>query len=258
MEKQEQEINLAEIFYLLLSRIKFIALLTVLCAAAAFCYAKFWLPVQYTSSVSIYVKNSGEQTSDTATASDLSAAKSLASTYIVILDDDVVYDKVSQMLLEDYGADQLKQFFSIDKDKDGNEYISAGQIRRLVSAKALNNTEVIQISTVSRDPGLSAAICNDIASFAKQLLKDVTKAGSVETIGHAKEPTGPSGPSVKRYTIIGALIGFVIAVAVVIIRKLLDNRIRTAEDIRQAFSIPVLGEIPDLEMDEKEASRYEY
>ena len=257
MENQEQEINLAELFYLLLSRIKFIILLTVLGAAVLFCYAKFWLPVQYTSAVSIYVKNSEIKT-DTTTASDLTAAKSLASTYIVILDDDVVYDKVSAMLLDDYGADQLKQFFSISKDKEGNDYISADQIRRLVTAKALNNTEVIQISAVSRDPGLSAAICNDIASFAKDLLKDVTKAGSVETIGQAKQPTGPSGPSVKRYSIIGALIGFVIAAAIVIIGKLLDNRIRTAEDIRQAFSIPVLGEIPDLEMDDKEASRYEY
>lgn len=257
MENQEQEINLAELFYLLLSRIKFIILLTVLGAAVLFCYAKFWLPVQYTSAVSIYVKNSEIKT-DTTTASDLSAAKSLASTYIVILDDDVVYDKVSAMLLDEYGADQLKQFFSISKDKEGNDYISAGQIRRLVTAKALNNTEVIQISAVTRDPGLSAAICNDIASFAKDLLKDVTKAGSVETIGQAKQPTGPSGPSVKRYSIIGALIGFVIAATIVIIGKLLDNRIRTAEDIRQAFSIPVLGEIPDLEMDDKEASRYEY
>lgn len=257
MENQEQEINLAELFYLLLSRIKFIILLTVLGAAVLFCYAKFWLPVQYTSAVSIYVKNSEIKT-DTTTASDLTAAKSLASTYIVILDDDVVYDKVSAMLLDDYGADQLKQFFSISKDKEGNDYISADQIRRLVTAKALNNTEVIQISAVTRDPGLSAAICNDIASFAKDLLKDVTKAGSVETIGQAKQPTGPSGPSVKRYSIIGALIGFVIAAAIVIIGKLLDNRIRTAEDIRQAFSIPVLGEIPDLEMDDKEASRYEY
>lgn len=258
MENQEQEINLVEIFYLLLSRIKFIILLTAIGGAAFFCYAKFWLPVKYTSSVSIYVKNSNESTSQTATASDLSAAKSLASTYIVILDDDVVYDKVSELLLADYGADQLKQFFTIDKDKEGKEYIPASQIRSLVSAKALNNTEVIQISAVTRDPGLSASICNDIASFAKELLMDVTKAGSVETIGYAKQPNSPSGPNKKRYTMIGALIGFVLAVAFVIITKLLDNKIRTGEEIRQKFSIPVLGEIPDLEMDNKEAAKYEY
>ncbi|MBR1383178.1 MAG: lipopolysaccharide biosynthesis protein [Ruminococcus sp.] len=258
MENQEQEINLQEIFFLLLSKIKFIIILTVLCAAALFAYAKFWLPVEYTSSVSFYVKNNSDTTSQTATASDLTAAKSLATTYIVILNEDVVYDKVSEMLLNDYGSSQLKPFFNISKDDDGKEYISAGQIRKLVTASALNNTEVIQITAVTKDPALSAAICNDIAAYAKVLLVDVTKAGSVETIGNAKEPAGPSGPNVKRYAIIGALIGFVIAVAIVIIRKLLDNRIHTAEDIKQRFEIPVLGEIPDLEMDGKEASKYEY
>ena len=258
MENQEQEINLAEILFLLLSRIKFIILLTIVGGGLMFAYAKFWLPVQYTSSVSFYVKNNSDTSSQTATASDLTAAKSLATTYIVILNEDVVYDKVSEMLLNDYGSTQLKQFFTIKKDDDGKEYIPANQIRSLVTASSLNNTEVIQITAVTKDPGLSAAICNDIAAYAKVLLVDVTKAGSVETIGTAKEPTGPSGPNVKRYAIIGALIGLVVAAAIVIIQKLLDNRIHTAEDIRQRFEIPVLGEIPDLELDSKEASRYEY
>ena len=86
----------------------------------------------------------------------------------------------------------------------------------------------------------------------------VTKAGSVETIGEARVPLAASGPSVKKYTVIGALLGFVVAAAIVIIIKLLDNRINSSEDIKNKFSIPVLGEIPDLELDEKEASKYEY
>lgn len=257
MENQEQEINLAEIFFLLLSRIKFIILLTILGGGVLFAYAKFWLPLQYSSSVSIYVKNSTE-TSSTATASDLSAAKSLASTYIVILDDDVVYDEVSEMLLATYGSDQMKRFFTIKKDDNGKEYIPASQIRSLVSASAINNTEVIQIRATTKDPQLSADICNDIAIYAQDLLKRVTQAGSVQAIGEAKVPTSASGPSVKRYTVIGALLGFVLAVAIVIILKLLDNCIGSAEDIKNKFSIPVLGEIPDLEMDDKEASKYEY
>ena len=259
MTCQIDQINLVEIFFLLLSRIKFIIILTVLAAAALFCYAKFWLPLQYKSSVSIYVKNSTVANENaTATASDLTAAKSLASTYIVILDDDVVYDKVSKMLLDAYGADQMKGFFEIKKDESGAEYIPASQIRSKVSASAINNTEVIQISAVTKDPQLSADICNNIAFIAKDLLIQVTKAGSVETIGNAKVPTAASGPSVKKYTIIGAFIGFVFAAAVVIIRKLLDNCINSADDIKNKFDIPVLGEIPDLEMDDKEASKYEY
>ena len=152
----------------------------------------------------------------------------------------------------------MKPFFTIKKDDNGKEYIPASQIRSLVSASAVNNTEVIKITATTRDPQLSADICNDIAIYAEELLMRVTKAGSVAAIGEAKVPLSASGPSVKRYTIIGALIGFVIAVAIVIILKLLDNRINSSEDIKNKFSIAVLGEIPDLEIDDKEASKYEY
>jgi len=259
MENQEQEIDLKEILFLLLGSIKFIIVLTILFGAAFFCYAKFWLPVEYTSSVSIYVKNTAEQREgQTATQSDLTAAKSLASTYIVILDDDVVYEKVSDKLLETYHSDQMSRFFSIRKNESGKEYIPASQIRSKVKAAAINNTEVIKLTAVTKDPQLSADICNIISDYAKELLIQVTKAGSVESIGTAKVPTGASGPNVKKYGIIGALLGAVIAVAIVIIRKLLDNCINSAEDIKQKFGIPVLGEIPDLDIDEKEGNRYEY
>lgn len=258
MDNKEQEIDLKEIVFLLLSNIKFIIVLSALFAVMLFCYAKFWLPVQYTSSVSIYVKNSSENNSQTATASDLSAAKSLASTYIVILDDDVVYEKVSEKLLETYHSDQMSRFFTVKKDESGKEYIPSSQIRSKVKAAAINNTEVIKLTAVTKDPQLSADICNIISDFAKELLIQVTKAGSVESIGSAKVPTSPSGPDVKKYAIIGVLLGAVIAIAIIIIRKLLDNCINSAEEIKQKFGIPVLGEIPDLEIDEKEGNRYEY
>ena len=258
MENQEQEINLAEIFFLLLSKIKFIILLTLIGGGIMFAYAKFWLPLQYSSAVSIYVKNSAATDKEATTASDLTAAKSLASTYIVILDDDAMYDEVSEMLLTAYGSEQMKAFFTIRKDENGKEYIPASQIRKMVTASTINNTEVIQIKATTKDPLLSADICNDIAQYAKTLLTKVTHAGYVETIGQAKVPTAASGPNIKRYTIIGAFIGFILAAAIVIIMKLLDNRINNAEEIKTRFSIPVLGEIPDLEMGDKEASKYEY
>lgn len=257
-QEQEQEIDLKEIFYLLLSNIKTIILLCVLGVLLLFCYAKFWLPVKYTSSVSIFVKNSADSTNQSASSSDLTAARSLATTYMVILDDDVVYDKVSEQLLYIYHADQMKHFFTIKTDENGEEYIPASEIRRLVKTTALNNTEVIQLTAVTEDPQLSAEICNIIASYAKELLIQVTKAGSVETIGTAKVPTAPSGPNTKRYALIGGLLGGVLAVAIIVIRKLLDNCVGTAEDIKRRFNIPVLGEIPDLTMEEKEGSRYGY
>lgn len=247
--EKDMEIDLREIFYLLLSRLPFILLLTVIGTIAGFSVAKFAMPLKYTSSVSIYVNNANEnavQEQDRANAADIQASKALASTYIVILNDDIVYEEVSRMLFEEYDIRDLEKVFSISYN-DSEPYITPGQIRSLVSISAVNDTEVIQITATTENASLSAAICTDIAAVAPDLLTRVTKAGSVETIGTAKVPSGPSAPNVKKITAMGFLMGAVVAVAVVIISYLLDTRIKTAEDFKKRFSeIPVLAEIPDL------------
>ena len=248
--EKEMEIDLRDIFYLLLSRLPFIIMLSVVGLLAGFAFAKLVLPVKYTSSISIYVNNANENVhaqEERAQAADIAASKALASTYIVILDDDIVYEEVSELLFEQYDVRDLEKIFSVDY-KDSKPYISSGQIRSLVTIGSVNDTEVIQITATTENPDLSAAICTDIASIAPEPLTRVTKAGSVETIGTAKVPSGPSAPNVKKVTAIGLLLGLVISVAIVIISYLLDNRIKTAEDFKKRFNdVPVLAEIPDLQ-----------
>lgn len=261
MESQEMEINLSDLFYLLLSKLPFIILLAILGTIGGFSIAKLVLPVKYTSSVSIYVNNysAANEIAEEGkiNATDIQTSKALANTYIVILQDDIVYDEVSKRLVRDYEVSDLAKIFNISYD-EGEPYISAQQIRSLVSISAINDTEVISITTTSENPELSADICFYISDIAPELLTRTTKAGSVETIGSAKIPNAPSSPNVKRVTIIGLLLGGVLGVAIVIISDMLDNTVIVGEDLKKAFeNIPVLAEIPDL-MDTKGGTRYEY
>lgn len=261
MESQEMEINLSDIFYLLLSKLPFILLFAVIGTIGGFAVAKVALPVKYTSSVSIYVNNYSASNDimeeGKINATDIQTSKALANTYIVILKDDIVYDEVSNRLVRDYEISDLAKIFNIGYN-GGEPYISAGQIRSLVSIAAINDTEVISITTTSENPELSADICYYISDIAPELLTRTTKAGSVETIGSPKVPTSPSSPNVKRVTVMGLLLGGMLGVAIVIISDMLDNTVISGEDLKKAVNnIPVLAEIPDL-MDTKGGSRYEY
>lgn len=249
MENQEQEIDLRELFYVLLSKLHIIILVAVFGALCAFAVAKFVLPVKYTSSISIFVNAAGENQNTTdgkADNADLTAAKSLAATYIVILEDDIVYDKVSELLVQDYEISDLQKVFNVSYE-NGEPYISASQIKSLVTIASVNETEVISISATTQNPQLSADICTYIANIAPDLLTRTTHAGSVESIGNAKVPSSPSSPNVKKITLIGMLAGFVIAAAAVVIAHLIDNRINIGEDFKKRFpDVPVLAEIPDV------------
>jgi capsular polysaccharide biosynthesis protein len=63
---------------------------------------------------------------------------------------------------------------------------------------------------------------------------------------------------VKKITLIGFMLGFVIAVAVIVIADLIDNRIKFADDFKKKFSdIPVLAEIPDMADDDSRGRYYD-
>ena len=257
---QEMEINLADLFYLLLSKLHYIILLAVIGFLGGFSIAKFALPSKYTSEVSLYVNNAmtieQQINNGVASASDIQTSKLLASTYIVILKNDEVYEEVSKRLLDEYHLEDLQKMFNVDLS-GAEPTISPAQIRSLVSINTVDNTEVIKVSCTSLNPGISADICTYISEIAPSVLIRTTKAGSVEPIGHAKVAKTPSSPNVKRTAIIGALLGVVLAAGVIIISDMLDTRIKVGDDIKKKFpNIPILAEIPDL-YDTKGGARYE-
>lgn len=60
------------------------------------------------------------------------------------------------------------------------------------------------------------------------------KATSAESLGYPKKCA------------IGAAAGLVLAAAYIILRNLLDVRIKTSQELVEKYNIPVLGSIPDF------------
>lgn len=255
---EEKEISIQEILGILLSRIKLIITVTILAGVVGYSFAKFVLPLQYTASIKIYVTNGTRDQGDGNTyqisAQDQTAARSLAETYIVILDDTSVYEAISDKLIEEYELEDLGNYFTVIEEEDGNVYIPENEIKKLISMSAVNNTEVLQVTVTSEVPKFSADICKYISDLAPEIIKRTMKAGSVETVSPAKEPTRPSGPNISRYTLIGLLAGFAVSVGIAMVTNLFDNTVKSGDDIREHFGVPVLAEIPDIFMDEKGGS----
>lgn len=255
---EEKEISIQEIIGILLGHIRMIIVVTILAGIAGYSYAKFVLPPQFTSSIKIYVTNGVKspesEDANQINAQDLNTARSLAATYIVILDDTSVYEAISDKLIQDYELDDLRNYFTIKMNEDGKEYIPEGQIKKLISISAVNNTEVLQVTVTSEVPKFSADICTYISELAPEIIIRTTKAGYVETVSPAKVPTGPSGPNVMRYLILGMVAGMAVSIGITLLLSFLDNTVKSGEELKQRFGVPVLAEIPDIFMDEKGGS----
>ena len=240
-QDDETEIDLGKLFKALVQRLPIILLVTLCFSAIGFSYGKYYLPLEYTSSTYMYVKNGDASEEKTAiNQQDLMASKSLVETYIVILKNDTVVKQVGMNLVSKFGVSEISKCFTVK-----NGVISTAELKDAISMSADGDTEVLKISAQTKDPHVSAEICDIYAEVAPTFLIRIIGAGSVEVIGDAEVPQSPSAPDVKKITMMAAAAGFVLSAGVAVLIYLLDRTIKGEDDI-QSFSISYLGEVPEM------------
>lgn len=240
--------TIQDLIAIILAKIKFIIIMAIIGGVAAFCVADFLMPIKYATSVKIYVKSSANTGTGTTTTTELTTARTLAETYIIILGDISVYERVADKFMEEYEAEELeKANIPLEPDEKGNLRVSPSYIKGCVSILSVNESEVLQISATTQIPQIAADICNYMVEVAPDVLRRVTKAGSVEEISAPKVPTAPSSPNVKKITVMGILVGIIGSMALVIILRYFNNKVMSSSDIREKFDVPILAEIPNFD-----------
>jgi succinoglycan biosynthesis transport protein ExoP len=88
-----------------------------------------------------------------------------------------------------------------------------------------------------------ATSLNDVASTLTPSTGGPATAVELNQVQPATPPAAPSGPGLVFEAVLGGLVGLLVAVVVVVLRKSLDRRLRTAEDFEAMAYVPVLGEV---------------
>ena len=236
--RQPQEIDLLKLAMVLLSKFWLIILVTLLFAAVAFGYTKYFVDPEYESVSKLYVFNSTEKsTTGQVSSSDISTSKILVNTYIVILESNSVLDQVCDTIKEHQGQEGFEYL--------GTSEYTPERIRKMLSASSINNTESFQIVVTATDAYVAKFINDAILYFLPDEIIRVVKAGAVEIIDTATLPTKPSSPSIVKNTALGGLLGFVFICAIIVVFSLLDTRIHNEDDISDEFrDTPIIGVIP--------------
>lgn len=245
LNENEIEIDLAKLAKVILTpkNILLILLSGIIFGLVALGYSKFVLTEMYDASVVMYV-NSRERTLDSKEAlTNLTVSRDLADSYVVVLSNDVVMEEVGAALLQKYTPEQLEKYFSVDL-RGTKKYIKAKYLQKYFKIEPVNETEVLRISASTPNPQLSADMCNAMKDIAPGFLKRVVGAGSVEAIGAAVAPDTKSSPNNTKNAVMGAALGIMLACGLIVLKTLMDNKIRDAESFKKHFDFPVMGEIP--------------
>lgn len=232
IEKQDNLIEIDILFMLkaMWHKIWILILAAAVLCAGGFAYAKFYIKPTYTASSMIYVNNLREKTSkelqeSTISGGDLSTAMHLVDTYIVILKTPETLEEVAR--------------------KSGLSY-SAGDLSAMIDATGEEDTEIFTVQASANNPEDAVVLANTVAQVLPERISAVVEGAKVRTVQEALN-AGKTGPDEKKFALIGALIGLLLAAAFIVIRELQDDKIYDENYISSVCDdVPVLAVIPDL------------
>ncbi|MBR5157211.1 MAG: hypothetical protein IKW59_05525 [Clostridia bacterium] len=222
-----RNLTLIDIVRMMLKRWWIILIAFILGASVFFSYSKYLTIPTYTSSGSLYVNNIRDKMSENVNMADMATSQMLVFTYVELL--------------------QSKTFMSVVAEKSGLGY-EGDQISRMVSMVPKNETEIMEIKAVAHDPSEAQIIVNTILMNASSEIDRIIKSGSVEIIDFGNLPEKPSSPQIPLNTVVGAIFGAAVAMGIILLLELLDNRIKNEDDLTKEYKYPILGNIPNIEL----------
>lgn len=234
---ETHELDLREAFRVIRKKAWMIALSAILAGALFLTYTLCFVAPQYQTGVTIYVNNgANNNNSGSISTTDLAVALRLVNTYVNILKSDTVLEKV----IENAGLD-----------------LKAKDVRRMMTAEPVEETEMFKVMITANDPNQAAKIANSIAAVAPAEIATIIDGSAAKIIDYAKVPTERHSPSYTINTIIGVVVGAMLAVAYVLLCQIMDTHVKNEDDLAKISQIPVVGLIPEM-VDEQKTGGNEF
>jgi capsular polysaccharide biosynthesis protein len=225
-KEDEIEIDLKDLLFELLGHWNMILMSTVMVAVIAFVISKFILIPQYQSTSALYVLS--KSTSITSLA-DIQTGTSLTNDYIVV----VTGRPVMEQVIRNLGLDET--------------YAS---LSSRVSTSNPSNSRILEITVTDPDPEQAKLIADELAEVASKYISEKMDQDPPTIIQNGYADGSAVSPNIQKNTLIGALLGFFMAAAIVVISYLLNDSVLTAEDVERKLGLNLLGTLPEEEAED--------
>ena len=228
VQNDEVEIDIGHILSILWEKILVIIATGIIVGLAGFLVSKFLITPKYESETKLYVLN---RANDSATTlSDVQLSTQLTKDYQILVTSAPVMNQVIKELGLNMKASELASTISVDTPSD---------------------TRVLQITVTSDDPKRAKDIVDKVAQVSSKMICDIMKIEQVNVIEEGSLSEEPAVDTVQKWTLIGLALGIVLSCAVIIIRSMLDDTVKTTEDVEKYFDLSTLAVIPiSEEMDD--------
>ena len=219
-DDDEIEIDLRELLFEMKKKIWFILAGLLIGAAITGAYSKFLITPQYKSEAKLYVLS--KETTLTSLA-DLQIGSQLTQDYKVLVGSRPVLQGVVDHMKLDMTYRELEKKLTIDNP---------------------NNTRILTLTIKDPNPYLAKAIVDEVANTASDYIGEIMEMVPPKLIEDGEVATEKASPSVLRNTLIGAVLGLLLVCGIIVVRVILNDTVKSEEDVSKYLDLPVLAVIP--------------
>ena len=220
--KHEVEIDLSQLLKLLKKNIRLIIILALVGIIIAASATTFLISKKYQSQGSVLLK--ADVVNGSLDSTQVNTNKMMVNNYVKLLQGNNIQDQVAK-----------------------NLNITSAEVRSSLSITNTTDTQIIEISSTTVDPGLSKRIVDETISVFTTLIQEKLDVTNVTIVDQPEVNPNPVSPSMVKNVIIGAVAGIVISLGYLLLTYLLDTKIKNGEQAEQYLGVPLLGIVPFFE-----------
>ena len=225
VQEDVTEIDLVELFYVMLRHWKLLLISFILGAVILAGYHTLFVESKYRATTQMYITN----TDSVISLQDLQVGSALTEDYKNII--------TSRAVLNQVIAD-----LQLNVDYKG--------LAKMITVSNPNGTHIINTSVTSNDGEASRIIANDLLNVSIERIFQIIGTSEPTIIDYSEaEAVENVTPSLRRYALIGALIGLMLAAAYITLKMLLDKTLKTDDDVERYLKLPVLAAVPYYDED---------
>lgn len=229
--QDEVEIDLIEIFFLLKKRIWIILVVGLLFGSITGVITHYCIEPQYSSTAKLYILTSS--TSITSLA-DIQIGSSLTKDYIQLVQSRPVVEQVIENLNLNRTYEEVLEQMTFSNPTD---------------------TRILVITAKDANPVLAKDIVDQFVEVSKVSISSImkTEEPSIVELGYIADK--PISPSLKKNMAIGALLGIFLTAAIIFVLYMIDDTVKSSDDIEKYLGLNTLTAIP-LKEDEENTTKH--
>lgn len=126
-----------------------------------------------------------------------------------------------------------------------NSNISYTQLKSMIHIENPENTRMLIVMVYHENPLVAYQLVNEIVTVGADYIAETLDTTTPKIIEDSVVPSAPSSPNVTKNVILGFAIGFILCCMIIVMYTLMDDTIKTEEDVEKYLGLPTLSSVPD-------------